>query len=297
MFQFLAPHLREILERSSPSDWEEVRLRVNQPLVVKGRTGYCFLSPLGRVVPKDEAYRPTPEDLARTVQILTNSSWYAWEDEIRRGYLTIPGGHRVGICGRAVLDGGKVKTVKSVSSLSIRLARAVPGCADSLMPHICPKGREVLSTLVISPPGCGKTTLLRDLARQISQRGFQVVVIDERSEIAACYQGSAQLDVGPQTDVLDGYPKAEGVAVAVRALSPQVVVTDEIGHPDDGAALAELARSGVKVLASCHGDSLAQVEARSWARDSLPVFQLAVVLSRRSGPGTVEQVLSLRSGT
>ncbi len=297
MLSFLAPRLKHILDNVPFRELEEIRLRVHQPLVVKCSSGYIFLDDQGRTAPQSAAYRVTPEDLARTVQILTNNSWYAWEDEIRRGYITVPGGHRVGLCGRAVLDGGQVHTVKSVSSLIIRLARAVPGSADSIVGRVVPGRGEVLSTLIISPPGCGKTTLLRDLARQISQAGFQVVIVDERSEIAACYQGVPQLDVGPQTDVLDGYPKAAGMAVAVRALSPQVVVTDEIGHPEDGAALAELARSGVKVVASCHGESLVQVRARRWIGESLGVFQLAVILSRRKGPGTVEKVLSLGSGT
>jgi len=147
--------------------------------------------------------------------------------------------------------------------------------------------------LIVSPPGCGKTTLLRDLTRQVAGAGFQVVVIDERSEIASSYQGVPQLDVGLQTDVLDGYTKELGVQHALRALAPQVVVTDEIGQQRDGWILAELARSGVKVMATCHGEGWEQVKRRSWLKDGLGVFELVVILSRRLGPGTVESVLRI----
>jgi len=297
MLTFLAPRLAEILGQASHQDLEEVRLRVNKPLVVKTSAGYHFLDKQGRRVPEKDAYVVSAGEIDSTIQLITKNSWYAWEEEIRRGYFTVPGGHRVGFCGRAVLADGKISTVRFISSLTIRLARSVPGCAEPLLGTVCRAGQQVLSTLIISPPGCGKTTLLRDLARCISEAGFQVVIIDERSEIAASYRGVPQLDVGPQTDVLDGYPKAAGAAVAVRALSPQVVVTDEIGHPDDGAALAELARCGVKVLATCHGESTADVKARRWVSDCIGVFQLAVILSRRRGPGTVERVLSLSRGT
>ncbi|MDI9459301.1 MAG: stage III sporulation protein AA, partial [Bacillota bacterium] len=129
--------------------------------------------------------------------------------------------------------------------------------------------------------------------RQLADLGLQIVVIDERSEIASSYRGVPQLDVGAQTDVLDGYTKDIGVQHALRALSPQVVVTDEIGQQSDGWILAELARSGVKVIATCHGDSWDQVRKRSWIKDSLGVFQLVVVLSRRLGPGTIEAVLRI----
>lgn len=295
MFDFLAPNIRRIMGKSDLPRLEEIRLRIYQPLSVRSAGRCLFLDGLGRRSSFQDAYRVSPDDIARTVQILTNNSWYAWEDEIRGGYLTVPGGHRVGLCGRAVVEGTKVKTIKSISSLSIRIAREVLGAADEIINVVCPPGKSLIqSTLIVSPPGAGKTTLLRDLARQISYRGFQVVIVDERSEIAACYQGAPQLDVGPQTDVLDGYPKTEGISIAVRALAPQLVITDEIGHPDDATALAELARCGVGVISSCHGSSINQIRARRWVAESLDVFQTAVILSHRQGPGTIERVLSLK---
>jgi len=293
MRRYLAPRLRDVVEKLDTNGLEEIRLRLGRPLMAKIAGQFTCLSPLGRPCPAEAAYIVTRDDLERTIQIITKNSWYAWQQEILGGYLTLPGGHRVGIGGQAVYAGGELKTVKNVASLNFRQARAVTGCADSVLDSVAPIGGSVFSTLIISPPGCGKTTLLRDLTRQIANRGFQTVIIDERSEIAASYQGVPQLDVGYQTDVLDGYSKEIGVQHALRGLAPDVVVTDEIGHERDAWILAELARSGVKVMATCHGNSLQQVRDKRWARESLGVFETAILLSRRRGPGTVESVLRL----
>lgn len=294
MLKLLAPAIRELVSRAPLGELEEVRLRLQRPLMLKDRTGYFYLSPQAQPAPSSRAYLVTGDDLERTLQLITESSWYAWEQEILGGYLTLPGGHRVGIAGQAVYSGGSLKTIRSISSLNFRRAREVLGAADSVIKQVVPRpGERVLSTLIVSPPGCGKTTLLRDLTRQVAGAGFQVVVIDERSEIASSYQGVPQLDVGLQTDVLDGYTKELGVQHALRALAPQVVVTDEIGQQRDGWILAELARSGVKVMATCHGEGWEQVKRRSWLKDGLGVFELVVILSRRLGPGTVESVLRI----
>lgn len=293
---YLAPNLRKILEHLDFSEVEEVRLRLNRPLMIKTRWGCYSLSPLGAYCSCSEAYLVSRDDLDRTLQLITQSSWYAWEQQIQGGYLTLPGGHRVGLSGQAVFANGSLKTIKNISSLNFRQAKAVPGAADSLVSQVISKRTPgVISTLIVSPPGCGKTTLLRDLARQVANEGFQVTVIDERSEIAASYLGVPQLDVGFQTDVLDGYDKVTGVYHALRGLSPDVVFTDEIGHEQDAWILGELARSGVKVVATCHGNSLEQIKTKTWAKMSLEVFELMVILSRRRGPGTVEAVLSLRA--
>lgn len=294
MLRYLAPQLREILLKAAPPELEEIRLRLGRPLLVKDSRGSLYLSAQGRPCSAQESYKVTSDDLERTLQLITENSWYAWEQEILGGYLTLPGGHRVGLAGQAVYAGGRLKTIRHVSSLNFRQARAVVGAADPIVNRVYSRSRsQVLSTLIVSPPGCGKTTLLRDLTRQVANLGFQVVVIDERSEIASSYRGVPQLDVGLHTDVLDGYSKEVGVHHALRALAPQVVVTDEIGHQQDAGILAELARSGVKVMATCHGDSWDQLKRKTWLKDSLDVFELVVILSRRLGPGTIEAVLRI----
>lgn len=298
MEKYLSPTLRAIVQQAALPALEEIRIRLNRPLMVKNRQGFRFLSIQGQPTSAAHAYIVNRDDLERTLQLVTENSWYAWEQEIQGGYLTLPGGHRVGLGGKAVYAAGKLKTIKHVSSLNFRQARAVVGAADPIIGKVAPKDSpRIVSTLIVSPPGCGKTTLLRDLTRQVANRGFQVVVIDERSEIASSYRGVPQLDVGLQTDVLDGYDKELGVNHALRGLGPEVVVTDEIGHGGDARILAELARSGVRVIATCHGESWEQLQSRSWAQGSLEMFELVVFLSRRRGPGTIESVLTVNRGS
>lgn len=286
----LAPNLRDILENRV--DWdtvEELRLRVGRPLVIKDKFQEYGMNFFGKCQVAD-SYCVTTDDLNRSVQIMTQNSWYAIDEEIRAGYLTLAGGHRVGICGKVVMEKGEIKTLKYINGLNIRIARQVIGAAKLVLPKLY-FSNKLSSTLIISPPGCGKTTLLRDISRQLSNSGMDVVIIDERSEIAACYQGIPQLDVGLRTDVIDGCPKAMGIMMALRGMTPQVIVTDEIGHPDDGYALADVIRAGVNVISSCHGSSLEAVQARAWVQLGGSVFTQAIILSRRNGPGTIEQVL------
>ncbi|MGE5552795.1 MAG: stage III sporulation protein AA [Betaproteobacteria bacterium] len=291
------------LPRPCLDSLEEVRLRVNRPLFVHfggreglvGRTG-------GLCNRLQEAYVVTPEDCRTALQRLTCSSLYALEEEMRHGYLTLPGGHRVGLVGHAVLDGGRVRSLRDISGLNLRITREVPGAADLVLPKLVDGRAGLLSALILSPPQAGKTTLLRDLCRQVSfgrpdlgHPGRKVVVVDERSEIAGCYGGIPQCDVGPRTDVLDACPKAEGIALALRAMSPEVIVTDELGRPEDVAAVREAVRCGVVVLASAHAGDLSGAERRPTLAPLLDggCFARAVILSRRRGPGTLEAVVTL----
>jgi stage III sporulation protein AA len=247
----------------------------------------------------------TQEEIRRTLSLVSDCSYYALESEFANGYITVPGGHRVGLGGQvAVWADGSVR-FREVSTLSFRIARAVRGVGDGVAPKLAGKNGRLHSTLIVSPPGAGKTTLLRDLCR-ISGEGMasagiqptQVGIVDERSEIAACYGGVPQHDVGPRADVLDRCPKVKGIMMALRSLGPGVIATDEIGGDEDARAVVSAISGGATVLATCHGDDLDQVASRPYSRWLVEkgYFQKAVVLSRRLGPGTVEFVGDI-SGT
>lgn len=312
---FLAPAIRSVLERALAQDgaaggperprgwagdWQEIRLRLEGPLMVVTPCGDRCLGPSGvPVADPRAAYPVSAEDFRRTFELVSGSSVYALEEELRQGFITLPGGHRVGLCGRAVVRNGAIRTQRDIGSLNVRIAREVPGAADALLPLLVDAAGLPMSTLVFSPPGMGKTTLLRDLARQISSGrpdlglgGLRVGVVDERSELGGSRQGRPTRDLGPRTDVLDGCPKAVGLTLLLRAMGPQVIVTDEVGRPEDAEALGEAVRCGVRVLASAHAGSLGEAASRPVLRGLLEagVFGRLVRLGTRRGPGTVEEV-------
>ncbi len=304
---FLPQKIRLILERSAKPLWnelEEIRLRLGRPLALHGRRGDCFLSESGEAVSAAAAYRPQRADLEKALQLISSSSLYAFAEELRSGYLTIPGGHRVGLCGQAVVEGGRVVRLKHITGLNYRVARQIRGAA---LPYVRffldERRRRVCHSLLVAPPRGGKTTFLRDLARCLSSgvkesgiAGFKVAVVDERSEIAGSFQGEPQLDVGERTDVLDACPKAEGMMMLLRSMGPEIIVTDEIGRPADAAAIEEVIHAGVTVVATAHGSSLEELRSRPGLRRLLDegVFEKALILGWSRGPGTVEQLCDLR---
>ncbi len=298
--------IRAILDRAPRSFWrglEEIRLRLGRPLALHSRAGDCFLSEAGTVAAAAEAYRPGAEDLEKALQLISSSSLYAFSEELRSGYITIPGGHRVGLCGQAVLREGRLERLQHITGMNYRIARQIRGAAQPYLHHFLDyRRRRVYHSLIIAPPGGGKTTFLRDLARCLSDGaagfgfpGFKVAVVDERSEIAGSFQGRAQLDIGERTDVLDGCPKAEGMMLLLRSMGPEVIVTDEIGRAEDAAAIEEVIHAGVTVVATAHGSSLAELRSRPGLRRLFDggVFERAVILGWSRGAGTVEQLCRL----
>jgi len=297
----LPPALREPVARL-PAELqkraEELRIREGRPLEIVHSEGYAFVGPNGN--PLGQAAGsciPTREDCAKLLELLTRHSIYSYEEELKRGYITVEGGHRVGLAGRTVLEESRVKQIRDVSGFNIRIAREVTGCGRKVLPHIMDYGeRNVHHTLIVSPPQHGKTTMIRDLARMISsgewpEAGFaggrKVGIVDERSEIAAGVRGVPRFDVGPRTDVMDGCPKSEGMIMMIRSMSPEVLVADEIGRPEDAYAIHEAVHAGIRVIATAHGSSLEDALRRPVLRELAEdrVFRRVVVL--RKGPGGV----------
>lgn len=289
----------ESLPLEIQDNMEEIRLRTNQPLEIVFSQGEGFLTPKGTLTTNVvEAITVTREECQYFLQRISNYSLYALEEELRRGYITIPGGHRVGMAGKVVLEDGHVAHLKEVTSFNIRIAREKKGVALPLIPLLW-DGTRIYNTLIISPPRCGKTTILRDLSRlfsngmpQFKMPSFKVGVVDERSEIAGCYGGVPQKDVGPKTDVLDGCPKAEGMMMLIRSMSPQILVVDEIGRDEDVKALLEAIHAGVALITTAHGFHLDDIQLRPSFATILQhkIFERFVVLSKRKGPGTVEGI-------
>lgn len=285
---------------------EEIRIRQGRPLVLRISSADTFIKTGGGLTSRaPEAYRATTDDMERVIQLLSGSSLYALEEELRNGFITLPGGHRVGITGKAVLDGGKIRTLKYLTGCNIRISREIHGAGEHVLPHIIERNRRsIYHTLLMSPPGCGKTTILRDLVRQISNgipamrfTGLNVGLVDERSEIAGCYKGVPQKDVGIRTDVLDGCPKAEGMMMLLRSMSPGVIAADEIGRREDVDALEEVLNAGVKILITAHGVSPADLAERPVMTRLMnaKMIERFVILGRSRGVGTIEDIIDGRS--
>ena len=307
MLEWLPGGLREALVRLPP-EWtdraEEIRIRCGRPLEIVAAQDFVFVDPRGRPTRSAaEALRPTKEDCLKLADSFTNRSVYTLEEQLRRGYITIPGGHRIGLAGRAVLEAGCIRTLQQFAGFNIRIAREAVGCARRVVPLLWnPDMSAPHHTLIVSPPQRGKTTLLRDIARLLSTGGWaggalpdrarKVGIVDERSEIAAVCGGVPSFDVGPRTDVLDACPKAEGMMLMIRALSPEVLIVDEIGRPEDAEAVLEASRAGISVIATAHGADMEDARSRPslYPLFAAKTFGRVVALAPRGPAGTVAEV-------
>lgn len=280
---------------------EEIRLRVSKPLMVFYKNFDWFVSEEGLLTKEISAsYIVAQQEILKTMELMSENSVYAYQDEIRAGYLTLRGGHRVGLCGKTIIQEGQVRNIKDFNGLNIRVAKEVSGCSKHIIKFIIKNSSDIYNTLIIGPPQCGKTTILRDIARIMSNGtadhdfiGLKVGIVDERSEIAACFKGIAQNDVGFRTDIMDGCPKTLGMEMLLRSMSPNIIITDEIGTQGDKAAILKVLNSGVKIISSAHGYSITELKMREELLEMIKsgIFERYIVLSSRNGPGTLEEVV------
>jgi stage III sporulation protein AA len=303
VLDYLPRHIRTMIRNLPDSvlaDIEEIRLRLAKPLCITGCNVEIIIGTEGKVPPTSKkAYIVSEDDLKSALQLICNFSMYSVEEELRNGFVTVSGGHRVGVCGRTVVENGKVKTLKDISYMNYRVAKQIIGASDKVVGYLIRSPDSIYNTLIISPPQCGKTTLLRDLVRKLSSGseenlllGMKVSLIDERSEIAACSMGKARNDVGIRTDVLDGCPKAEGIIMMIRSMSPDIIATDEIGRKEDADAITDAVNAGVKVITTIHGNNIEDfLNKQDLNRIRKGVFERYIVLSRKKGVGTLEAVL------
>lgn len=261
---------RDICYNINENTLEEIRIRVDRPVILKYPEGKEDI--LDHIV--------TQNEILNILQSLCNNSIYSYQSQICDGYITLQGGHRVGITGNVAMKDGKITNVNYVSSLNFRIAREIIGASDEILKEVVTRksntssqnnyrnsnidnndisNLEINNTLIVSKPGCGKTTVLRDLVRNISNKGFTVSLIDERGEIASMYKGIPQNDIGLRTDVMDNVTKSLGMKIAVRTMAPQVIVADEIGTEGDLEAINYGICSGVKGIFTAHGSDISEL--------------------------------------
>lgn len=288
----ILPHrIREGLFAQIPDfeSLQEIRLRAGQTVLFYWKGKEYTPQP-------EKQYVITADEIREMLQYATGYSLYAYEQELKQGYLTIEGGHRIGIAGQVILDQNGVRNFRYVSSVNIRIAHQIKGCADAVLPYLVSQG-NVYSTLIIAPPGCGKTTLLRDLIRQVADgcehlRGKTVGVVDERSELGGCYLGIRQNDLGIRTDLLDACPKADGMLMLIRSMRPEVIAVDEIGSAEEVGMLKYAMHCGCRMLASVHGESYQEIRRKPLFEEFFrwKLFERYVVLCRGETIGQVEGI-------
>ena len=279
-----------ILEHNS-SKIEEIRIRAGKPVILKLGVMEIVLK-----------YVITNNEIVGIVQSICNNSLYSYQNQICSGFITLPGGNRVGIGGNVVVKDGKISNISYIYSLNFRISHQINGASDEVIRYVLDtKHNTVLNTLIVSPPGVGKTTIIRDIARKISNgiseinfRGIDVVIIDERGEIAALNRGIAYNDVGLRTDILDNVPKSIGIRMAVRSLAPKVIIADEIGNKDDVKIINYAICSGVNCIFTAHGSTMEDLLKNEEIKKiiDLELFNRIIFLDERE-KGKVKNVINI----
>lgn len=293
VIKLLSNNLRNIVSRNLTllsNDVVEIRLRVNSPVLIKKVKFDFFL---------EEDYKINKRDIDETISNFTRNSIHAFEKEIRSGYITIGGGHRVGLGGDCIYENNRFNGFKNITSLNIRIAREYPGCSENYIKYFINSKKVIYNTLIIGPPLSGKTTFIRDLTAKLSDgvkslnfEGSDIALIDERGEISSVYNGEAQMYVGKRTDILSYCMKRDGFFMSIRALSPKVIISDELGSQDDFEIVQYALKSGVNIITTAHGYSLEDVKKNIYMKNIIEnnFFHRALILKSSKRPCIVKEV-------
>lgn len=267
-YEYFNKKIRQTVIKYIDKNILEIRLRVDKPLLL--------LTDKEEIVLTEN--RVTSEDIKDTFNISTDYSAYAYEDNINSGFMSLPGGHRIGFGGSIVKKAGTVSTIKDIEFINFRVCHFIDGCSNKLMGETGILN-DFENTIIISPPGLGKTTLLRDMVKNISNNTSRtsICVIDERNEIAGCYRGIPSMDLGIRTDVISNCTKEEGILMAIRSMSPSIIAVDEIGQAEDIEALKYASVSGVKIISTIHGKNVEDVESK-FGQELVKIFKNKIII-------------------